>query len=292
MMAIVRVNSPSVSSNSTTSTKSSWAGWLDRNPMVRRMRSHLRAGAAVASFAAAIFLLSFPLSVFAEPPYITDDPEPVEYQHWAIYFASLFFKQPEAWTGTGPHLEVNYGPLPNVQLHVITPLVFYAPSQGSNSYGYGDTALGIKFRFIQESDWVPQVGTFPLLEVPTGSHDRNLGSGHLQTFLPIWLQKSVGKWTAYGGGGYWINPGVHNRNWWFTGLVIQRQVLPNFTPGFEIFHGTSQEVGGPRETGINLGLIWDLTDTQHIILSAGPTIEGPNQLQGYFAYQLTFGPYP
>jgi hypothetical protein len=50
------------------------------------------------------------------------------------------------------------------------------------------------------------------------------------------------------------------------------------------------EVGGPRETGINLGLIWDLSDTQHTVLSAGPAIEGSNQLQGYFAYELTFGP--
>jgi hypothetical protein len=48
--------------------------------------------------------------------------------------------------------------------------------------------------------------------------------------------------------------------------------------------------GGSRETGINLGLIWDLSDTQHIVLSAGPAIEGSNQLQGYFAYELTFGP--
>jgi hypothetical protein len=64
----------------------------------------------------------------------------------------------------------------------------------------------------------------------------------------------------------------------------------NLTPGIEIFHRTSQEVGGPRETGINLGLIWDLSDTQHILLSTGPAIEGSNQLQGYFAYELTFGP--
>ena len=27
---------------------------------------------------------------FAGPPYITDDPEPVEYQHWEVYFASIF----------------------------------------------------------------------------------------------------------------------------------------------------------------------------------------------------------
>ena len=66
----------------------------------------------------------------------------------------------------------------------------------------------------------PQVGTFPLLEVPTGSHDRNLGGEQLQTFLPLWLQKSIGPWTAYGRGGYRINPGAHNQNWWFTGIVV------------------------------------------------------------------------
>jgi len=247
---------------------------------------------ATALFSLSVFVLVAILvpKAFAGPPYITDDPEPVEYWHWEIYLASLFFKQPKAWTGTGPHLEVNYGPIPNLQLHVIAPLVFYVPSEGPSSYGYGDTELGIKLRFVQEGAWLPQIGTFPLLEVPSGSHDRNLGSGHLQTFLPLWLQKSVGKWTAYGGGGYWINPGPHNRNWWYAGFVIQRRMLASLTPGFEFFHGTSEEVDGQREIGLNFGLIWDLSDTQHLMFSAGPAIQGSNQMQGHLAYQLTFGP--
>jgi hypothetical protein len=162
---------------------------------------------------AILVVLGIPAMVLAGPPYITDDPEPVEYRHWEIHFASIFTKQPDAWTATAPHLEVNYGVLPDIQLHTILPMTLYAPSEGADSYGYGDTELGVKYRFILEGKWRPQVGTFPLLEVPTGSHARNLGSGHLQTFLPIWLQKSVGPWTAYGGGGYWINPGSQNRDW-------------------------------------------------------------------------------
>jgi hypothetical protein len=50
----------------------------------------------------------------AGPPYITDDPDPVEYRHWEIYMASIFDKQPGAWTTTAPHLEVNYGLVPNL----------------------------------------------------------------------------------------------------------------------------------------------------------------------------------
>jgi hypothetical protein len=236
-----------------------------------------------------LLVLGLPPEVFAGPPYVTDDPEPVEYRHWEVYLASTFTKQPDAWTTTAPHLEVNYGAVPNVQLHTILPMTLYAPAEGASSYGYGDTELGVKYRFVQEGKWRRQIGTFPLLEVPTGPHDRNLGSGHLQTLLPIWAQKSMGAWTAYGGSGYWINPGAHNHNWWFTGLVVQCEVLPALTPGVEIFHETSQVVGGTRELGLNPGLIWDLSDVQHVIFSAGPAVGGSNQLQGYFAYQLTLG---
>ena len=197
-------------------------------------------------------ILRAPSIALAAPPYITDDPEPTPYHSWEIYLASQFTKDGTAWTTTAPHLEVNYGGFQNVQLQAIVPMVLYAPSRGPTSYGYGDTQIGIKYKFIQERDRIPSIATYPQMILPTGSHARNLGQGHLQTFLPLWLQKSAGKWTAYGGAGYWINPGVHNRDWWFSGIVIEYQLLPNLTPGLEIFHGTSQVIGGPRETGINL----------------------------------------
>jgi hypothetical protein len=41
---------------------------------------------------------------------------------------------------------------------------------------------------------------FPLLELPTGNEHRGLGAGHVSAFLPIWVQKSFGEWTTYGGG--------------------------------------------------------------------------------------------
>jgi len=169
-----------------------------------------------------VLLLGLPITVSAGPPYITDDPEPVKYRHWEIYLASIFTEQTDAWTTTPPHLEVNYGALPNLQLHAILPMSLYAPAEGASSYGYGDTELGAKYRFLQERKWRPQIGTFPLLELPTGSHARNLGSGHVQSFLPLWMQKSIGPWTAYGGGGYWINPGAHNQ----TGGLPERAQVP------------------------------------------------------------------
>jgi hypothetical protein len=159
----------------------------------------------------ALLFVAGPVPSEAGPPYATDDPEPVDYRHWEVYLASQVEHGDGPWSGTGPHIEVNYGALSNLQLHLITPFEFILPSEGTGRYGYGDTELGVKYRFIQENDWRPMVGVFPLVELSTGSSGNGLGSGETQAFLPVWVQKSFGAWQTYGGGGYWINPGTGNR---------------------------------------------------------------------------------
>jgi hypothetical protein len=226
----------------------------------------------------------------AGPPYVTDDPEPVEYRHWEVYLASLLSREAGEWSGTAPHVEVNYGAVPNLQLHIILPMSFARSTTGTTTYGYGDTELGAKFRFVQETPTRPQVGVFPLMEVPTGDRQRGLGSGQVQAFLPLWLQKSYGAWTTYGGGGYWINPGPGNQDWGYVGWLVQRQLLPSTSAGAEVFHTTVRSQGGEPETRFNVGLIVDLSDLQHLLISAGRGLQGPNEFQSYVAYQLTLGP--
>jgi hypothetical protein len=226
----------------------------------------------------------------AGPPFVTDDPEPVEYQHWEIYLGSQYEHTGDGASGTLPHVEVNYGVIPNLQLHLIAPLAFDAPSGASRQIGYGDTEFGAKYRFLEEANGQPQAGVFPLVELPSGDRARGLGSGHTQIFLPVWLQKSFGSWTTYGGAGYWINPGAGNRDWWFTGWLIQKEVRHGLTVGAEVFHQTDQGNGGHSATKMNGGIIWDLDETRHILASIGPTIQGPAGYQAYLALQFTFGP--
>jgi len=249
------------------------------------------AASAVERFAW-VTLLSAILSVetVAGPPYVTDDPEPVEYRHWEVYFASQTDHTPDGVTGTLPHLEVNYGVVPNVQLHVIVPNAFSSSGGEARNFGLGDTELGVKYRFTQETDGFPQIGIFPLAEVPTGNASRGLGSGHTQFFLPVWLQKAIGKWTSYGGGGYWVSPGVGNKNSWFAGWMALYQLTKIFAPGAEVYYRTAQVQNGQASTQLNLGFVWDLSDTCHILGSAGPALSGPHGYQTYLAFQLTFGP--
>jgi hypothetical protein len=165
---------------------------------------------------------------------------------------------------------------------------FVHSTTGTTTYGYGDTELGVKYRFVEESATRPMVGTFPLVEIPTGDRQRGLGNGQLQLFLPLWLQKSYGFWTTYGGGGYWISPGSGNHDWGYLGWQVQRPIVPGVSAGTEIFHTTTQTAGGEPETRFNLGLVIDASDLQHVLVSAGRGFHGSNQFQSYLAYQLTF----
>ena len=234
---------------------------------------------------------AFAATAFAGPPFLTDDPEPVEYRHWEIYLASQHARDRDGWSGTAPHFEVNYGAWPNLQLHLIAPLAYVKPNEGSSHYGFGDLELGAKYRFIQEADWRPMAGAFLIFDLPTGSSSRGLGSGHLRTFLPIWLQKSWGPWTSYGGGGYWINPGSENKNYWFFGWQVQRDLSKIVTLGAEVFYNTPTANGEGGRTGFNVGTIFNFTDEHHLLFSAGRYIHGQNRFSAYVACQLTFGPH-
>ena len=235
-----------------------------------------------------------PSPASAGPPFRTDDPEPVDYQHYEFYTFTSGTHISGDTSGVGPAWEFNYGLIPDGQFHVVVPMAFDSSAGGPNEFGYGDTELGFKYRFIQEDDkgLRPMVGVFPLVEIPTGDQGDGLGAGHLRVYLPIWLQKSFGDWTTYGGGGYWINHGggTIDQDYWFFGWLLQKQVTKNLAIGGELFHQTADTIGGKDSTGFNVGAIYDLDDHNHLLLSAGAGLQNAsetNLYSWYLGYQIT-----
>lgn len=86
------------------------------------MPMHVRASlpsVAMVVWCFAIMLL--PVSAIAGPPFRTDDPEPVPYQHWEFYTFSAGTHVRGDTSGVGPGFEYNYGLIPNGQLHIVAP---------------------------------------------------------------------------------------------------------------------------------------------------------------------------
>jgi hypothetical protein len=225
----------------------------------------------------------------AGPPFLTDDPQPVDLGHVELYVFSLGQHSPGSSSGFAPAVEFNYGILPDTQFHIILPYAYNrsrdVPAQG----GLGDTEIGIKYRFIHETDSLPQVGFFPFVEIPTGSLDQGLGSGHTRVYLPIWLQKSWGPWTTYGGYGWWRNPGDGNRDWSYAGWLLQRDFGEKLTLGLEAFHTTAMMIGAQASTGFNAGGQVNLSEKHHLLFSLGRNVSGDRQSVFYVGYQLTTG---
>jgi hypothetical protein len=242
--------------------------------------------------------MAAPLSghALAGVPFVTDDPVPLGKGNWEIDFATMDQWASDGVSGMLPLLEFDYGATDNIDLHVITQQTFDRPnSTGAMEYGYGDTELGAKFRFIQEDQLFkgcPEVATFPLVEVPTGDRNLGLGNGRAQAFIPIWMQKTWGpddrQWSLYGGGGFWINPGPGNLNFGYMGIVLQKQIAEKLTIGGELYHSTVSADAQTAHTGFNLGGVYDFSDNWHAMLSIGRDIDGSYLLNTYAGIQLTF----
>ena len=208
---------------------------------------------------------------YAGPPFNTDDPQPVDYKHWEYYISSINTFQPGAWTGTSPHFEVNYGLISNVQVHLLLPMNYdYTRNEGTN-FGYAYTEFGMKYRFVQESENIPQIGVFPIVEIPTIKNNE-FSNGKAQIYLPVWAQKSWDKLTTYGGVGYWINPGTNNKNWIFSGWEIQYDFSPVFTFGGELYYHSANTIDSKSVTAFNLGGLINFTEKFHIIFSVGHSL--------------------
>ena len=224
--------------------------------------------------------------VHAGPPFNTDDPQPVEFHHWEYYISTINTFRTDISAGTSPHFEVNYGLVPNVQVHLIVPVNYdYSRLQGFK-LGYAYTELGLKYRFVQETDNMPQIGTFPILEIPT-VRNAEFGNGKTQLFIPVWAQKSWGKLTTYGGAGYWINPGTGNRNWLFTGWEVQYDFSPVITLGGELYYHTADGILTKPVLGFNAGGSINISPKFHVIFSAGHSMMNESFITSYFGLLWT-----
>ena len=237
-----------------------------------------------------LFLMATPLSLWAGPPFETDDPEPTDYHHWEIYFGATGQQiQGQGWIGAAPFLELDYGGLPDIQFTLIEQAAFNAPTLGSSYFGYGDTSVSVKYRFLQEGPDNPQAAFFPQIVIPTGDASKGLGSGVDQYLLPLWLQKSWGPWTTFGGAGYWINPGTGNKNWLFAGWEAQRDLGKSLTLGGEVFYHGASTNGQSDGMGFNLGGMVHFDDVNHVVFSFGRDfIQTTYSFTGYVAYEWTF----
>ncbi len=223
----------------------------------------------------------------AGPPFLTDDPEPVDLHHAEINVIAQQTRATGARAGSGSG-EVNLGCAAETQCHVAVPIAFDRPANGSSQAGLGDIELGVKYRFVDRPDDGWSAAVYPTLDLPTGNADRGLGNGRAQLLLPLWVQRTSGAWRWDAGVARLVDRAPDARDSWFAGLLAQRSFGEELTLGAEVFRRTSTARGEPPSAGFNLGAIVKIAANQNLLASAGRglTHVESNRCSMFLAYQL------
>jgi hypothetical protein len=231
--------------------------------------------------------------VSAGPPFVTDDPDTPDKGHFEINLAGQYTRFNGGSTANIPSLEVDYGVLSNLEATILIPLGLSQVSGVGTNVGFGDVELSLKYRFIEEDSWGwrPAVAFAPQINLPSGSEARGLGAGRTTGFIPIWASKDINQWTVFGGGGLNINTGPDQKNWWFSGVGVLRELDPNWTVGGELYYSSPDATGVKHTMGFNLGFIYNINDIYHVLFSAGRNLinaRDTNQFSTYIGMQFTF----
>lgn len=220
----------------------------------------------------------------AGPPYETDDPEPTGLHEWEIYgFVTADGRGSDIDGAAG--FDLNYGPIKDVQLTATVPMAFAQADGEGWRIGAGDLELGVKYRFIDDARSGIAAAVFPRIIVPTARH--GLGGTRTRLLLPLWLQKDFGSTVVFGGGGYEINPGRGNRDFWQAGLALTHDLTDETSLGTEVAYQSADTIDGASATGVNIGLIHKLGGPFSLLLAGGPAFSGGRtSYHGYVALEF------
>ena len=164
----------------------------------------------------------------------------------------------------------------------------YAHDAGGWHWAAGDLEVSAKYRFYHDEHRGLQIAVFPGVTLPTAGN--GLGAGRVTALLPLWVQKDFGDWSLFGGGGYTINPGAGNRDYWTGGVALTRRFGERLLIGVEAERQGADSAGGRAATSLGVGAIYDFPGPLRLLASGGPTLEdgGGRGFHGFVAVGLDF----
>lgn len=237
------------------------------------------------------------------PPFQTDDPEPVDLNHFEFYIFGSADGTPAEMDSIGPAFEFNWGAIPRVQLHAILPWggifpsnnpVYLPGGSGPSAFGLVDMELGVKLALIKQTRLTPQIGTFTMFEIPTGDSSHGLGVGKVWYKLPVWIEKDWEHWTLCGGGGYQVVPQAQYRDFPYTGWLVKHEFSEKVELAAEVFaHGREGFAAAQteRSTMIDAGGYYHVRKEpdMQFLFAYGHSIAGQTENYAYAGLYWTWG---
>jgi hypothetical protein len=222
---------------------------------------------------ALVGLLLFPGLIQAGPPLLTADTGTPGDGHWEI---NTGFSLERSLSNTqigfrGP--DVNYGLGEKIQLKLETAWIWNNPDGGEARNGAGNSALGIKWRFMEEDQLGIALSVYPQLEFNTASYAVDLGlvdPGN-RFILPFQGERRFGPLNVHGELGYVFNQ--EGSNQWLYGLAFGYRTSDLLEWVGEIYGTSPADIDWTNTNLIfNLGFRWKWTNWLNLNISAGRSL--------------------
>lgn len=227
-------------------------------------------------------------ALLAGPPFQLDDPDVIPYGHFEYYAFGNMSSSPGEIDTSGPAVEFNWSGVRNVMFHFLFPAGAAFPSDGPATFGLADSEIGVQYRFIQETKHRPMIGTFTMMEIPTGNPDKGLGAGKPSWKVPLYAQKTIGSWTIDGGGGEEFSNIAGARNNPFGGTLILHDVSKKLTLGTELFYHGRQSVDSRYAAMVDFGGFYTIHDPGfQLLFCYGHSVAGQAENYAYVALYWT-----
>ena len=112
--------------------------------------------------------------------------------------AELEYGLEREWPGGGANRDdltggLRFGITPRLDFHYASSDFVHLNDTGGDRTGFGDTWLGLRYRFVNQTKRRPGLGIYYAMKVPSGSVALGIGSGKIDYSLSALVSKDVGK---------------------------------------------------------------------------------------------------
>ena len=221
----------------------------------------------------------------AGPPLLTDDPGTPGDGHWEMNFAWTTERAGDARHDEAPLIDLNYGVGERVQLKFEMPWV---AETGHANDGFGNAAVGVKWRFLDQGEGGWQVSTYPQAEfLPPGLHRAASAEAGVGWLLPIEAQRDFGGLDAGFEVGRMLAPSSADDGW-IAGVAVGGDVSEHLQLLAELHDETVEHEG--HELAFNVGTRATLSEHFTVLASVGTdvenTLEARNRWLSYLGLQV------
>jgi hypothetical protein len=266
-----------------------------RGSYLRPFLSPLAAPEAVSALAACFLAclslspaLAFQAPFQTESTFSVDDPGDA-----AIRAIGSYWQRENNIQTRLPQLQGLYRVSKTLEIDVSVPFqTDTQPSTGTH-YALGSSSIEVCYRFFKPEDksWLPSFGTCPQVYIPSAAPQYGIGTGYVHGYLPLIIEKDIGKWSLVGNVAVGINPGDGNRDYLFIGQSVTRELTEDWSIGGDIYFESSKSEGRKDTAAMELGAKYSIDKKQNIYLSVGRAFLNPentDEFHSYFVYQITF----